>query len=404
MPSALKRIPFLEIDNFVDRTFDRSKILDLLKLAVKQANSSSKRLLFLEGDPGIGKTILLGDLQQHIVENYRDWRVLGPYDAYDFVHNNPYAQFIALMNECAGKPLHTLTNPQTITIEEVIQCASKLEMEFTSSANEPLIIIFDELEWWLDLDDERRETLDHLFRIVWRVLLRQSAMPCVIIGAGRRLPVFRDVLLRRTLETIQITGFANNDLQRLISESGILAFVDFILNQANNNLWVVQILDHALQANPKALEDVIAQGLLLRQVFDQILAGRPNADLIGSGVVVFVDFILSRANGNAWVTQLLEYALQVSPEAIADPVARELLLGQVFDQILAGRIEADLAEVLYNLARHRPDGFYDDDELLPERSQTITRLMRTSYASFDPDKGRYFVALVLSSLFNPLQS
>ncbi|HRB29733.1 MAG TPA: ATP-binding protein [Nitrosomonas sp.] len=340
MHSEPKRKRFDEIDPLkrLHRTEDRNKIIHLIRDAVDKANSNSKRLLFLEGDAGVGKTVLLGDLQHFLKEHEPDWRILGFYDAQTFVANQPFARFIELMNGCAGKILVTPQNPLEITLEEIIRCANLLELELTNRANEPLILIFDELEWWLDTEGEEREALDHLFRIVWRVLLRQAAMPCIIVCAGRRLPVFRDLLLRRTLETIPIKGFEMYTLQSVIDAIQDPASVNFVLSRADGNPWVAELLAHEVQKNP-----------------------------------------------DMWTrSQLIEH-----------------LLGQVFDRLLSDRLNPHLANTLYKLVRTHPEGFYSENKSLSDGDLTIAHLIRSSFVYFDNDTVRYLIADVLTSLFYP---
>lgn len=337
LPWQSKRRHYTEtpLEQTLSRQNEIGQMADLLAESVTNPHSDTKRLIFVEGDAGIGKSWFLYAFLQQVKEKEVEWRVLEPFEARQFVAQNPYAEFIKLMNECAGRPLVEINQAQVVTQEDVIRCAEMLHLELVTRTEEPLLLVFDELEWWVDIDSQQREYLNTLFRIVWRVLLRQYTMPCIIICAGRRAPEFKDVLLKRTLHTMSLAGFTSDELHKLV---------------------LPQVLNI-----PQAVVEI-------------------------------------RAAGNPWIIQLLHEVHLNTPDALADSAKKEKTLRWLFEQVVEDRFDPVLRQTLYSLARFRPDGFYPEDELLPEGDATIYKLVRTSFIEFDTDSRRYRVAPVLSSL------
>ena len=327
----------------LDRQRELEKIVDLLDKAASNPHSDTKRLIFIEGEAGVGKSWLLCSLLKHLQKNQSEWRVASPdpdrkaaFDARNFVGPDAHAHCIRLMNECAGQTLLEVNEGQMLTQESVARCANSLQIELMAVTNEPLLLLFDNLEWWVDIDSRQRELLDLLFRTVWRVLLRFHAIPCVIICAGRGAPQFRDVLLKRILQPVKLKGFAPEELSKLLPPA----------------------------TNP-----------------------------------VLQDLFKTKAAGNPWVAQLLQEIHTHRAEALITPADREGTLRWLFQQVVEERFDPTLQETLYRLVQKHPNGFEVDDELLPEGDTTIYKLVRTSFLEFDTESRRYQIANVLTNLF-----
>jgi hypothetical protein len=336
------------VEQQLDRQPELEKIVDLLDKAAANPHSDTKRLIFIEGEAGIGKSWLLCSILEHLQKHQPEWRIASPdsarkvaFDARNFVGPDAYAHCIRLMNECAGQTLLDVTEGQPVTQENVMRCANNLHIALMNITNEPLLLLFDDLEWWMDIDGRQREFLDTLFRTVWRVLLRLHPIPCVIICAGRRAPQFRDVLLKRILHTVKIEGFAANELSKLL-----------------------------LPATPPVLQDLVK----------------------------------AKAAGNPWVAQLLQAIHTHRADALTSPAYREGTLRWLFQQVVEKRFDPALQETLYRLVQKHPNGFEVDDELLPEGDTTIYKLVRTSFVEFDTESRRYQIANVLTNLFKEASS
>ena len=327
----------------LDRQRELETIVDLLDKAASNPHSDTKRLIFIEGEAGIGKSWLLCAISEHLQKNRPEWRIASPnpdqkvaFNARNFVGPDAYAHCIKLMNECAGQTLLEVSEGQTVTQESVTRCANSLQIELMTVTNEPLLLLFDDLEWWMDIDSRQRDFLDTLFRTVWRVLLRLHPLPCVIICAGRRAPQFRDVLLKRILHTVKIEGFAVDELSKLL---------------------------------PPTTTPLLQ------------------------------DLVKAKAAGNPWVAQLLQEIHTHRADALIAPAYREGTLRWLFQQVVEERFDPALQETLYRLVQKYPDGFEVDDELLPEGDTTIYKLVRTSFVEFDTESRRYQIANVLTNLF-----
>lgn len=336
LDGKLNRNPFGSTPIQLIRHPDLEKISSALEDTRIRRSSECKRLIFIEGDAGIGKSWFLGYVREHILNNHPQWQVLGPYDAEPFLNQSPYEQFVRFMNDCAGRPLRPIVQGQKFVEQDVLSHAEALEIELKNRKNEPLAIIFDELEWWVSVNEAQREALNKLFRIVWRVLLRQYSMPCIVICAGRRQPEFRDVLLKRTLYTFPLQGFPDNELEKLIDPM------------------------HSSQTRTA---------------------------------------ILHHANSNPWVTQLLNYVFGVNPACFNDPNTRIETLRWVFDRVVGNQLPKELRDLLYSLAQLRTHGFYEDDELLNGDILAPLKLTPTSFLDYDVENRIYRVAPVLISLF-----
>ena len=81
LDGKLNRNPFGSTPIQLIRHPDLEKISSALEDTRIRRSSECKRLIFIEGDAGIGKSWFLGYVRKHILDNHPQWQVLGPYDA-----------------------------------------------------------------------------------------------------------------------------------------------------------------------------------------------------------------------------------------------------------------------------------------------------------------------------------
>jgi len=326
----------------LSREREAQEVLALLEKTVTDAQdetlrSRTKRLFLIQGDAGIGKTWFMGYLREVIKARYPDWFLVPEtYNAEYFIGNTPYHNFLAVLQSCdralSIQCLDELPDPVQATIEQVSEWAAQLEENLNKRQTSPLVLFFDELEWWVG--ESNKEVVYQLYRVVWQMLLRQTQLPCLIISAARRPPALYNPLLRLALTTYRLSGFSPAQLEKLVQHSP-----------------VVQL--------------------------------RP--------------FIERNAQGNPWITQLLDGALSPQPATFDEP-QKAAIRKRIFGEVVGERLSTDLKTVLHNLAKQRPGGFQPEDELLPEGHITLNRLIDASFVDFNEEIRRYVVASMLVRL------
>lgn len=327
----------------LSREHDAQEVLALLEKTVIDAQDESirsrtKRLFLIQGDAGIGKTWFIGYLRDVIKAKYPHWFLIPEtYNAEYFIGNTPYHNFLAVLQSC-DRALHIqcldkLPDPAKATLEQVSEWAAQLEENLNKRQKIPLVLFFDELEWWVG--ESHKEVIYQLYRVVWQMLLRQTQLPCLIISAARRSPAFYNPLLRLALTTYRLSGFSPEQLEKLVQHSPI----------------------------------------------DQL---RP--------------FIERNAQGNPWITQMLDEMLSPQPTAFDEP-QKEAIRKLIFGEVVGDRLTPELKTVLYNLIKQRPAGFQPEDGLLPEGHTTLNRLINASFVDFNEETRKYVVTSVLIGLF-----
>lgn len=333
----------------LSREREAQEFLAMLEATVSEAQnearrSRTKRLFLIQGDAGVGKSWFLDYLAEIIQRKYPAWPVVTRYEAQNFIEKiekTPYYNFLAVLHGC-DRALHIhslgeLNEPPEPTIEQVAEWAGQLEEQLNKDRAGPLLLFFDDLEWWVGVDEVQRATLNQFLRIVWQMLLRKAHIPCIIVCATRHPPAFNNPLLRLALATYELKGFAASELEKLIEH-------------------------HA-----------------------DVTSLRP--------------FIDRNALGNPWITQLLDINLPLDPAAFQQEPQKEAIRRRLFAAVVSDRLQPDLSEVLYKLAKQRPDGFQPEDDLLPEGHTTLNNLIASSFAKYNHETRRYVVTSVLTSLF-----
>ncbi|MEZ4731999.1 MAG: ATP-binding protein [Caldilineaceae bacterium] len=302
-------------------------------------------MIMIQGEAGIGKTWFLDYLQDRIDKQQPSWRSINRYEAEAFVapFDNLYYRFLRVLKDCDQKlVLDSLpalpTDPTTATIEQVAEWTSLLEMRLTEHHSQPLLLFFDEMEWWVGVSEEQQTTLTQLFRIVWAMLLRQAHLPIVIICAGRRIPPFKHPLLRLVLKNYTLNGFPPEALRLLIQPDKQATLLPLIQYYTENNPWSTQVLASFYE--------------LYAAAFDAL--------------------------------------------TLPDPVLRE-----IFEAVVGNQLDHELTlkETLYQLARQRQAGFTANDPLLPQGDATLIKLVNSSFVEFSTNAKRYFVIPVLTRWF-----
>ncbi len=323
-----------------------ASIEETIRLATDEnRRSRTRRLFMIQGEAGIGKTWFLDFLQERIRDQQPTWRIVERYEAEAFVDpsDNLYYRFLHLLKDCDQAFLIDCLpalphDPSTATIDEVAEWTGLLEMHLTQLHNQPLLLFFDEIEWWVGVPEEKQATLTQLFRIVWAMLLRQAQLPIVIFCAGRRIPPFKHPLLRLVLHNFKLSGFPAADLACLVQPA----------NQA-----------------------------------------------------VLFPFIQRYTEGNPWATQILErlywsYAADFVASSLPEPLLYEIFTTIVDEQV---NRDEELKKTLYQLAQQAHAGFTANDPLLPQGDSTLIKLINTSFVEFDNGTKRYFVISVLARWF-----
>ncbi len=351
----------------LDRTQAADEVLALLKKTVAIASddnkrSRSKRLILIEGDAGIGKSWFIEYLQERIRndEKCKTWRLAPFYgngdegfryedqaayqaDTFVAMDTYPYARFLEVLHRCDRlleiNCLGDLPDPPTVTVEDVARWANTFEAALTERRNIPLLLFFDELEWWVGIEGPQRVLLDHLFRIVWQMLLKHAQLPCIIICASRRPPIFSNPLLRLVLQPYKLEEFPSAELTKLARDDLPPVLLAYLREHASGNPWLVQLLV-AFAQEPTAWQDG-----------------------------------------------------QLTPD----------VRWQIFQRIIDNRLDEKLQQTLYILAEQRPDGFTPEDELLPESHMTVSQLQNASFVDFNEKKRRYVVATILANLFKAIK-
>ena len=319
-------------------------LINTIHLAADESRRSrAPRLLMIQGEAGIGKTWFLDYLQGRIAQQQPGWRLINRYEAEAFVapFDNLYYRFLRVLKDCDQQlTLDSLpalpTDPTTATIEQVAEWTSLLEMRLTEHHSQPLLLFFDEMEWWVGVSEEQQTTLTQLFRIVWAMLLRQAHLPIVIICAGRRIPPFKHPLLRLVLHHYTLCGFPADALKALVQLDKQAALLPLIQSYTEDNPWSTQVLD----------------------------------SFYGSHAAAF------------------------ATHTLPEPVLRE-----IFETIIGDQLDQDsiLKETLYQLARQKQDGFTARD--LPGGDLTLIKLVNSSFVEFNANAKRYFVIPVLTRWF-----
>jgi hypothetical protein len=319
-------------------------LAETIRLAADESRRSRTRRLMIQGEAGIGKTWFLDYLQERIATEQPIWRLLDTYQAEAFVapQANPYYRFLLVLKDCDDKLgiacLPELPDPATATVERVAEWAGLLEERLTRLRDQPLLIFFDELEWWVGLLPAQQETLVQFFRIVWSMLLRQAQLPIIIICASRRSPALKHPLLRLVLHPFPLKGFSADELEKLVSSSCKAELLPLIKRYTEDNPWATQLLSETFVENA-----------------DEYYA----------------------------------------------PTLPTLVPHKIFHAIIGDRLDQDpdLKEPLYQLARQRHVGFTANDALLPQGDSTLIKLMNTSFIEYNSETKRYYVVPVLARWF-----
>ncbi|MFN8495452.1 MAG: ATP-binding protein [Caldilineaceae bacterium] len=330
----------------LSREDDIQQVLTLLEKAVIDAQdetirSRTKRLVLIQGDAGIGKTWFMGRLREAIKTQYPHWflapETLQPFKAEDFIGATPYPSFLTVLQSCDRalniQCLYALAVPVQGTLEQVSEWAAQLEDNLNKRQMTPLVLFFDDLERWIG--EAQKEVVYRFYRVVWQMLLRQTQLPCLIIGAARRAPPFYNPSLRLALTTYRLSGFSAEQLEKLVQHSPVAQLRPFIQHNAQGNPWVTQLLDGALSPQPNVL----------------------------------------------------------------DAQQKEEIRKQIFEKVVSNGLEPDLKAVLYQLIKQRPNGFQPEDKLLPEGHTTLNRLIDASFVDFNEATRHYVVTSVLVELF-----
>ena len=190
-----------ELARRLSRQREAEELLALLEQAVTNAQNEAlrsriKRLFLVQGEPGIGKSWFIEFLQEIIKTRHPDWAmVTTKYEARDFLDQTPYYDFLTVLQSCdralqigclGELPLREDTTDATIG--QVVEWAAQLEERLNERPHGPLLLFFDELEWWAGAAEPQREIVNRFYRVVWQMLLRKAHLPCIIICAARRPP------------------------------------------------------------------------------------------------------------------------------------------------------------------------------------------------------------------------
>lgn len=332
----------------ISREADRDAISAIIAEAVQLATdenrrSRTRRLIMIQGEAGVGKTWFLDYLHAEMATQQSAYRLIKRHAAREFVapFDNLYYRFLRLLKDCdqalATDCLPELPDPNTATVEQVAEWTGLLELHLTDLHNQPLLLFFDEMEWWVGVPEAQQPALTHLFRIVWAMLLRQAQLPIIITCAGRRIPPFKHPLLRLVLHNYALRGFPADQLIFLVDPAKRLLLHPLIQLYTEDNPWATQVLD-----------------------------------------------------------ELYERVAAYGTSALAEPVLLEIFEAMVGDQL---NQDVALKSTLYQLAQHRQTGFTANDPLLPEGDATLIKLMNTSFVEFNSIAKRYFVIPVLARWF-----
>lgn len=332
------------ISREADRDAISAIIAETIQLATDEnRRSRARRLLMIQGEAGVGKTWFLDYVHAEMATQQPTCRSIKRYAAREFVapFDNLYYRFLRLLKDCdqtlATACLPDLPDPSTATVEQVAEWTGLLEVRLTDLRNQPLLLFFDEMEWWVGVPEAQQPALTHLFRIVWAMLLRQAQLPIIITCAGRRIPPFKHPLLRLVLHNYTLRGFPADQLIFLVDPAKRLLLHPLIQLYTEDNPWATQVLD---------------------ELYERIAA--------------------------------------YGTSALAEPVLLE-----IFEAMVGNQLDQDVAlkSTLYQLAQHRQMGFTANDPLLPEGDATLIKLMNTSFVEFNSTAKRYFVIPVLARWF-----
>jgi hypothetical protein len=354
MPPQRIRYAETSADRKLSREADGDAITKVVDETIQLASdedrrSRTSRLIMIQGEAGIGKTWFLDYLHEQIAAHQSTKRVVKRFDAESFAPPSPalHYRFLSLLKECDDAlslgSLPPLPDPDGTTIELVAEWTGLLETRLAQISNRPLVFLFDEMEWWANVDEAEQATLTHLLRIVWAMLLRQAQLPVIIICAGRRIPPFKHPLLRLVSYSYPLKGFKADKLAKLVESTRYEALLPLIIQYTEDNPWATQILNIVLGASP-------------------------------DGVI---------------------------PPSIPEEKYRE-----IFDALVGDQLDQDLVlkNDLYQLAQQRQEGFTANDPLLSQGDTTLKKLVNTSFVEFDSRTKRYFVIPVLARWFKRSKS
>ncbi len=336
--------PEKKISRERDRDALSAIITETITLAADEnRRSRTRRLIMIQGEAGVGKTWFLDYLHAEMATQQPTCRLIKRYEASEFVapFDNLYYRFLRLLKDCeqtlAITCLPDLPDPTTATVEQVAEWAGLLEMHLLALRNQPLVLFFDEMEWWVGVPEAQQAALTHLFRIVWAMLLRQAQLPVIITCAGRRIPPFKHPLLRLVQHDYTLRGFPAAQLISLVDPAKQSRLRPLIELYTEDNPWATQVLD-----------------------------------------------------------ELYERLAVFGTAEIDDVVLQEVFAAIVGDQL---EQEPALKQTLYQLAKQKQTGFTANDPLLPEGDATLIKLMNTSFVEFNSSAKRYFVIPVLARWF-----
>lgn len=333
----------------ISRKADGDAVIAVLEETIRlaadeQRRSRTRRLLMLQGEAGIGKTWFLDYLHERIADHQSSWRLINRYEVREFAPpvDNLYYRFLRLLKGCdqalSIACLPDLPDPTAATLEQVAEWTGLLEIHLTERHSQPLLLFFDEMEWWVGIPETEQATLSQLFRIVWAMLLRQAQLPIVFICAGRRIPQLKHPLLRLVQHNFSLQGFPAEQLVSLV--------------QSEKQVLLLPLIKRYTEDNP-------------------------------------------------WATQILMVMHTLHSIAFAAPVLSDTILQEIFEAIVDQQVneDMDLLVTLYQLAQHRPAGFTANDPLLPQGDATLIKLMNSSFVEFHSGSKRYFVVPVLARWF-----
>lgn len=266
----------------LSRAAETQDVLDHMEQCVEEVNSSerrsrTKRILLIVGEAGTGKTWFLNHLRQEI-EAKHSWNLLPlldsipppGYDAAEFARSVPdnYSTACNFFQDIAQQ-MSTGVDPPSGGWSERIKMAEwsgALERAFkNASRKNPLILFFDDLERWIGADQVRE-----FLNAGWKMLARQSHLPCIFIAACRKAPSLGSPMLTLLTREVSLGGFPTEELTQLVAPARREALRPSIQILAQNNPLIARLLDAAATKREAPLTLSVETR---RELFDAVVGG-----------------------------------------------------------------------------------------------------------------------------------
>ena len=280
----------------------------LLREAIADLGQGVGRSLWLEGEPGIGRTALLA-------EALAEAQAAGVKPA--------YAAADALDQRFALRPLLDALGVHSLSDEDPVEAVLGLVRELCAEA--PLLLAVDDLQW-----------ADDVTLHVWRHLSRQTrTLPLLLIGSARpvpRTPALDDLRAQPDATVLTLAPLTDAAARELATE----------LVGAPPDPGLTTLVSYA-SGNPRYLREVVetlvAESMVVIDGVQAHLDGNSCRTIpapLGSSITLYLSFLSSGTRDTLRWAALLGKEFSLSDIAVATERPPTALVGAVDEAIASG--------------------------------------------------------------------